>query len=387
MRAVLADSTEVLGPAHPQTLLIRSNLAVALLDAGEYEPAEDELRGVLDRCLETLGPADANTLSTRTNLALLLLSTQRPGEAAAELAEVVAIRSRTDGPVHPDTLAARHYLAGAQAALGNRERAESEYREVLAARTQRLGENHPATRNTRDALGLLLDPVPSFNVVMLGTRGVGKSVLLASMFHHMTTGEAVDGVRLRADKDTSTHLARLYRDVADGDDWPAGTTIGDLRTFTFELVTRHDRSEQPLLTIDYLEYAGGLLVDPVAPGSEQLDRLVRAITVADAVFIMLDGVRLRNLLLGEQRGKGYLDAVVPLPTTTASSGSSPAWWPGRSTWRSRSAPWCPTCWPGRNARSSSRRVASSPGTGPGRSNCSCFWPPGQPSSPGWCWPP
>jgi tetratricopeptide (TPR) repeat protein len=197
-REVLADSTRVLGASHPHTLLARSELAFLLIDVGQFEEAESELRDVLTECVGALGPGHVHTLLARTNLALLLLATRRPDEAEAHLDEVVAVRARLDGRDHPGTLTARHYLAGAKRARGRLAEAEAEYREILVARTRLLGSNHPDTRATRDALGLLLAPVPAFNVVALGTVAAGKTVLLASMFHHLNSGVAAEGLRLRA---------------------------------------------------------------------------------------------------------------------------------------------------------------------------------------------
>src|SRR5205085_8269359 len=113
------------------------------------------------------------------------------------------------------------YLAGAHAVLGDHTQAEVGYREVLAARTRALGPNHPATRSTRDALGLLIEPVPSFNVVLLGTRVAGKSVLLASMFHRLAVESAVEGVRVRG----HDHHDGTRRALSTGDR-PGGLATG-----------------------------------------------------------------------------------------------------------------------------------------------------------------
>jgi eukaryotic-like serine/threonine-protein kinase len=322
-RAALADSTEVLGVTHPQTLLLRGNLSILLVDAGEYGKADGELRDVLAACLETLGPAHAHTLQIRTNLALVLLATHRAGDAVAELTEVVAVRTRLNGPDHPDTLSARHHLAGAHATLGHQAQAETGYREVLAARARVLGPNHPATLGTRDALGLLLEPVPSFNVVLLGTQGAGKSVLLASMFKHLSAGAAIDGVRVRGDMASTIQLASLYQDVIDPDGWPPGTAIADRKVFSFEVFARHEHAEKPMLRVNFLDYAGGLL-ETGEPGTAFLE-LSEAISSADALFGVLDGLRVRRCLRGEPVGELYLDTIVdPLLLSVMARAKVPA---------------------------------------------------------------
>ncbi|MEU8088789.1 tetratricopeptide repeat protein [Micromonospora sp. NPDC049101] len=318
-RAALADSTETLGVTHPQTLLLRGNLSILLVDAGEYRKAEGELRDVLTVCLETLGPAHPHTLQLRASLALVLLATHRAGDAAAELTEVVSVRTRLNGPDHPDTLSARHHLAGAHATLGHQAQAETGYREVLTARARVLGPNHPATLGTREALGLLLEPVPSFNVVLLGTQGAGKSVLLASMFTHLRRDAAIDGVRVRGDMATTIQLTSLYQDVVDRDGWPPGTAIADRKVFSFGVLARHEHAEKPMLTINFLDYAGSLL-ESREPGDPAVAELATAVASADALFGVLDGLRLRRCLRGEPVGELYLDSIVdPLLSVMASA--------------------------------------------------------------------
>src|SRR5688572_1870865 len=52
--------------------------------------------------------------------------------------------------------------------------------------------------------------LPTFNVIALGGQETGKTVLLASMFHRLTTEIRGGGFRLETSLDQSVHLTNLY---------------------------------------------------------------------------------------------------------------------------------------------------------------------------------
>jgi hypothetical protein len=144
---------------------------------------------------------------------------------------------------------------------------------------------------------------PPFRIVTLGTRGAGKTLFLASMFHELKT----PGDRawwLRAPADQSRTLNRWFAQVEDTTvDWPRGTTIGETRTFTFEVLTRTPSNKtRTVLRFEYLEYAGGLLTDEQDAGSTAQDELIARIHQADALICLVDGFRLRQLLDGQSEG-------------------------------------------------------------------------------------
>ncbi len=90
--------------------------------------------------------------------------------------------------------------------------------------------------------------LPTFNLVALGGQETGKTVLLASMFHRLTTEMSDGGFRLQTSLDRSVHLTNLYATLRDSDAaWPPGTSVGDTRSFTFECVGSAGGDELPIL--------------------------------------------------------------------------------------------------------------------------------------------
>lgn len=151
-------------------------------------------------------------------------------------------------------------------------------------------------------------PAPVFRVVALGLQGSGKTLLLTSMYRRMQTpGDR--GYHLKASYEQLIELNRWYRQVADtGEDWPRGTSRGEMREFEFDVMAQVGPSAQPVLKLGYLEYPGELLTDPDAPGSTAQSRLLASIAQADALIGIVDGLRVRQAYLGEVRGSVILQA-------------------------------------------------------------------------------
>ena len=139
--------------------------------------------------------------------------------------------------------------------------------------------------------------LPTFNVVALGTRGSGKTMLLASMYHELQTMSG-RGYYLTAPYEQVLLLNQCFCEAADTEqEWPAGTTTAAMRSFEFTVRTRGDLGRPvPVLGLDYLEYAGGLLTDPQAPGSTAQEELLTHIRSAQALIGIVDGYWLRRMI-------------------------------------------------------------------------------------------
>lgn len=147
-----------------------------------------------------------------------------------------------------------------------------------------------------------LREVPEFRVVALGPQGAGKTLLLASMYHHLQTPSG-GHYYLTAPYDQVIQLNKWFAEVADpGRDWPYGTASGETREFTFEVTTRVDGEPRALLRLGYLEYAGELLTEPQAPGSTVQADLFARVEAASALIGIIDGNRVRQVLAGDSDG-------------------------------------------------------------------------------------
>ena len=146
--------------------------------------------------------------------------------------------------------------------------------------------------------------VPTFRVVALGPRGSGKTLLLASMYHQMQT-QSGRSYFLTAPYEQVVLLNQWFTEVADtGRDWPSGTAVADTREFTFTVRTRASSgTPHTVMNLGYLEYAGGLLTEPQAPGSTLQADLLQRVESADALLGIIDGYRVRQWLDGHYEGK------------------------------------------------------------------------------------
>lgn len=162
--------------------------------------------------------------------------------------------------------------------------------------------------------------VPGLTVVTLGMRGSGKTLLLAGMYRCMRT-PADREFYLRAPLDQAIELSRWSQELECPDDvWPARTRKPGTREFVFDLLTPDAGGREPALRIRYLECAGELLTEP--PGSTARAALLSAVHDADALIGVVDGLRVRQSLHGDDHGAAALrrsiDAMVSAMATARS---------------------------------------------------------------------
>jgi hypothetical protein len=146
--------------------------------------------------------------------------------------------------------------------------------------------------------------LPTFRVVALGSRGSGKTLLLASMYHQMQV-PAGRSYFVTAPFDQVVLLNQWFTEVADTSRaWPAGTTVGETREFVFTVRSRAaSGTVHDVMHLNYLEYAGGLLTDAQAPGSTGQADLVARIDSAHALLGIIDGYRVKQCLDGHHEGQ------------------------------------------------------------------------------------
>ncbi len=135
----------LLGPEHPETLALSSDLAVVLRDAGRWE----EARGLFERVGESrqrvLGPEHPDTLDSLGFRALLARDRDDQEQARRLFGELLEVRRRVLGPDHPSTLGTMNNLAFVLRYLGKHDQAGPLIDQVLEAQTRILGPEHPKT--------------------------------------------------------------------------------------------------------------------------------------------------------------------------------------------------------------------------------------------------
>jgi hypothetical protein len=179
---------------------------------------------------------------------------------------------------------------------------------VLGALAIGLAVRSRKRKNTKENLTGPPGGIPAFRIVTLGLQGSGKTLLLTGIYRRLQTpGDR--GFYLRVPHEQLIELNRWYRKAADvTEEWPRGTTRGELREFEFSVMTQVGADAEPVVKLGYLEYPGELLTDPDAPGSTAQATLLKAIAGADALVGIIDGFRLLQAHNGDQRGQLMLEA-------------------------------------------------------------------------------
>jgi len=111
MLATLCSYECLLGPYHPQTLRLMTQVAIAHWQAGENMPARLLLERAVRDLVRYLGPDHDLRLRALITLRDLLVEQRGYERAAAVQNEILDCQTRLIGPNHPETLATRANLA------------------------------------------------------------------------------------------------------------------------------------------------------------------------------------------------------------------------------------------------------------------------------------
>jgi tetratricopeptide (TPR) repeat protein len=144
-RWVLAGRSRASGPDHPDTLQAQVSLGRAMLAAGQLQDAVTALGQAVSDHERLRGPGHPATLGARDELAAAFQAAGKPADSIQQHQRGLADRESIEGPQHPDTITAREKLAGAYLADGRLKDAISCYKRALADRERVLGPDHPDT--------------------------------------------------------------------------------------------------------------------------------------------------------------------------------------------------------------------------------------------------
>ncbi|MCL1464525.1 hypothetical protein [Argonema galeatum] len=149
----------------------------------------------------------------------------------------------------------------------------------------------------------------TFKIIMLGPRGSGKTVFLASMYHYLSImGEY--GFRLQVegkDEDEASEnqkrLHNYYTEVATGEEWLPGTRGITEWIFTCYVKAENGRDEYPACRFSYLDYDGlnTTEIGQYREESEEPETFAQKLTQADVLLGLLDGMKINDLMLGRNQ--------------------------------------------------------------------------------------
>jgi tetratricopeptide (TPR) repeat protein len=146
----LATTSErVLGLHSPDTLMMGSCLAEALLAAGRPSEAMPWCHWVLGDPARAARPDDAAIISAQVSLGRALLAADKPDDAVAVLEAALSEQVHAHGADHPAALRTRDQLAAACRAAGKSAEAIQLYQRTLTIRESAQGARHPDTIGTR----------------------------------------------------------------------------------------------------------------------------------------------------------------------------------------------------------------------------------------------
>ncbi|MGK5693456.1 NB-ARC domain-containing protein [Streptomyces sp. URMC 128] len=155
---LLPDLIRVLGPDHPDTLIIRVDYANWRAKAGDSAGASADFAELLPDLARVLGPDSQRTLYARHQLAHFRGLAGDAAGAAAAVAELLPDLIRVLGPDYGWTLIARCNVAGWRGEAGDVAGVEAAFAELAPDLKRALGYSAPHTVTTRYGDIILGDP-------------------------------------------------------------------------------------------------------------------------------------------------------------------------------------------------------------------------------------
>jgi len=150
--ALLPYRERLLGEDHPDTLVLRNNIAECTAMTGDVEKALELFIALLKVQKRVLGADHPSTLNTRRNLVSWICEGGNVEEAAHLLGPLLSDYERVLELDHPDTLEVLFQLGVYRARSGEQAMGCRMLREGLARTEARFGPAHPLAEKFRDAI-------------------------------------------------------------------------------------------------------------------------------------------------------------------------------------------------------------------------------------------
>ena len=146
----------------------------------------------------------------------------------------------------------------------------------------------------------------TYKVILLGPRGSGKTVFLASMYKRLST-QGDSGFFLEVDNgEKRKRLNNIYTQIAIEEEWPTATMYSEVSEWTF--TCRVQTEKLPIYSacqFTYLDYAGGRLTDEIEDIEDSESEFENKLKQADTLLGLLDGHKLCALMRNEMIGSTW----------------------------------------------------------------------------------
>ncbi|MCL2936978.1 MAG: hypothetical protein MGU50_10560 [Trichodesmium sp. MAG_R02] len=150
----------------------------------------------------------------------------------------------------------------------------------------------------------------TYSVIMLGPRGFGKTVFLASMYKKLSTQGKLDFFLKVKGTEKRKRLNHIYTELAIGEKWPKGTDPSEVSEWEFTCcVQTKDLSTYDVCKFVYIDYAGGRITE-TNESLEEDEEFNEKIEKADIMLVLLDGQRLCNLMGQDKSDKAVFGQIL-----------------------------------------------------------------------------
>ncbi|MDR1081752.1 MAG: tetratricopeptide repeat protein [Deltaproteobacteria bacterium] len=164
----LKAAEELYGELHPNTLMFRTHLGIALAAGGELEEARLTLVKATDGCMRSMGPSHTSTINSMRNLLRVMRLKDGPGPVRAAYEELSRILDESTGPDSNVAIDIAEDLGKIMAELGEFERAAELFRRAISHHERILGPGHEKTlenmRFLRSALHSMGDGIGEMEI-------------------------------------------------------------------------------------------------------------------------------------------------------------------------------------------------------------------------------
>ncbi len=174
--------------------------------------------------------------------------------------------------------------------------------------------SHPQSRSDETSFPPIerLDGEPVFRMFVLGTRGSGKTVFLASLYNQLKTqSDARNNFRVEASDEQRDLLIEKYDAVRNVDrDWPPGDV--DATDYEFRCIHTAKRAELPIFQFRYADYPGGSVTKRKTVDNFTVLPMIRQ---SHTILVLIDGLVVLKKLKNAHDGSSLdeeLDKVLDI---------------------------------------------------------------------------
>lgn len=162
-----------------------------------------------------------------------------------------------------------------------------------------------------------------YRILVLGPRGAGKTVFLASMYYKLSTLDPETGFFLVTDENVPEQAGSLrkYQESLTNPaeiDFSAPTQLKDFHEWKFICSVKGADGIYPMMRFSYYDYAGGL-IKLLFNAEKYTPEFQNVLNKADILLAMLDGHEILKLMQGEENtfNEEFDNYILPILTNSS----------------------------------------------------------------------